>query len=95
MLPSNLDQLTPLQRLVIEQAFVLATELESAADSAPEGDLIDRCESFLLGNGSDFLRRVPESTIQSRAEILEKEGGVLAFALVGPRADTREMRPRR
>ena len=73
MLPPNLDSLTSGQRLVVEQAFVLATELESAADSAPEGQLIDRCESFLLGNGRDFLRRVLGSTLQSRAESLEKK----------------------
>jgi hypothetical protein len=72
MLPSDLDQLAPTQRLIVEQAFVLAKELETAAESAPDGQVIDRCESFLLGNGRDFLRRVLESTLQSRAEALEK-----------------------
>jgi hypothetical protein len=37
MLPTDLDRLTPTQRLIVEQAFVLAKELEAAADSAPEG----------------------------------------------------------
>src|SRR3954467_3953919 len=64
MLPSDLDQLTPTQRLIVEQAYVLAKELESAADSAPNGQVIDRCESYLLGHGRDFLRRVLESTLQ-------------------------------
>ena len=73
MLPSDLDSLTPIQRLIVEQAFVLAKELESAADSAPQGQVIDRCESLLLGHGRDFLRRVLESTLQSRAESLEKK----------------------
>ena len=50
----------------------MAKELETAADSAPDGQVIDRCESFLLGHGRDFLRRVLESTLQSRAEALEK-----------------------
>jgi hypothetical protein len=72
MLPSDLDQLTPTQRLIIEQAFVMAQEIEEAADSAPEGQVIDRCESFLLGHGRDFLRRVLESTLQARAEAVEK-----------------------
>jgi hypothetical protein len=72
MLPINLDSLTQVQRLIIEQAFVLAKELESAADSAPDGQVIDRCEVLLLGNGRDFLRRVLESTLQSRGELLEK-----------------------
>jgi hypothetical protein len=95
MLPSDLDLLTPIQRLIVEQAFVMAQELEAAADSAPEGQMIDRCESFLLGNGRDFLRRVLESTLQSRAELLEKKGAPPAPARAGRRDDTRGTRPRR
>ncbi|MCA1686511.1 MAG: hypothetical protein LC745_11165 [Planctomycetia bacterium] len=74
MLHSDLDSLTLFQRLIVQQAFVLAKELESAADSAPEGQVIDPCYSLLLGNGRDFLRRVSEPTLQSRAESLKKIG---------------------
>jgi hypothetical protein len=95
MIPPDLDSLTPIQRLVVEQAFVLAKGLETAADSAPEGQVIDRCESFLLGDGRDFLRRVLESTLQSRAEPLEKKGAPPASARAGRRDDTRGTRPRR
>ncbi len=85
MLSSDLDSLTPTQRLIVEQALVMAKELEAAADSAPEGQIIDRCESFLLGSGRDFLRRSLESTIQSRAENLEKK--------VAPPESARAVRP--
>jgi hypothetical protein len=95
MLPPDLDSLTPFQRLVVEQAFVMAKELESAADSAPDGQVIDRCESFLLGNGRDFLRRVMESTLQSRAESLEKKGAPPEPARVARRGGTRATRPKR
>jgi hypothetical protein len=95
MLSSDLDRLTSTQRLIVEQALVMATELETAADSAPEGQVIDRCESFLLGHGRDFLRRVLESTIQSRAELLEKKAAPPEFARVGRRAGTRGTRPKR
>ena len=95
MLPSDLDQLTPTQRLIVEQAFVMAQELETAADSAPEGQVIDRCESFLLGHGRDFLRRVLEATLQSRAEGLEKKGAPPEPAPAARRVDTRATRPRR
>ena len=74
MLPSNFDSLTPTQCLILEQAYVMAQELDAAAESAPEGQVIDRCESFLLGNGRDFLRIVLESTLRTRAEGLEKRG---------------------
>jgi hypothetical protein len=95
MLPSDLDQLTPTQRLIVEQAFIMAKELEAAADSAPDGQILDRCESFLLGNGRDFLRRVSESTLQSRAEVLEKKGAPPEPAPAGRRVGTRGTRPRR
>ena len=72
MLPSDLDRLTPVQRMIVEQAYVLAQELGTAAEAAPEGQVIDRCESLLLGRGRDFLRRTLESTLQARVEALEK-----------------------
>jgi hypothetical protein len=95
MLPSDLDPLTPTPRLIVEQAVVLAKEREAAADSAPEGQVIDRCESFWLGHGRDFLRRVLESTLQSRAEVLEKKGVSPASVAVGRRVGTKGTRPRR
>jgi hypothetical protein len=95
MLPANLDQLTRAQRLIVEQAFVMAQELESAADSAPDGQILDRCESFLLGHGRDFLRRVLEATLQSRAEVLEKKGAPPEPVRAEPRDDTRGTRPGR
>lgn len=95
MLPSDLDRLTPAQRLVLEQALVMAKELEAAADSAPQGQVIDRCESFLLGNGRDFLRRVLESTLQSRIEGLEKKAAPPESACVARRDGTRGTRPKR
>jgi hypothetical protein len=94
MLPSDLDRLTPTQRLILEQAYVMAQELEAAADSAPEGRVIDRCESFLLGNGRDFLRKVLESTLQNRAAVLEKKGGPPESACVGRRDATKATRPK-
>jgi hypothetical protein len=95
MLSSDLDRLTPIQRLVVEQALVMAKELEAAADSAPEGQMIDRCESFMLGFGRDFLRRTLESTIQSRAEDLEKKGAPPASAHAGRPDGTKGARRRR
>jgi hypothetical protein len=95
MLPSDLDRLTPLQRLIVEQAYVLATELEHAVDSAPKGQVVNRCESLLLGQGRDFLRRALESSLQSRAEALEKKGVPVESATAGRRHTTKGTRPRR
>jgi hypothetical protein len=95
MLPPDLGRLTPAQRLILERAFVMAQELEAAADSAPEGRVIDRCESFLLSNGRDFLRSVLESTLQNRAEVLEKKGGPPESACAGRRVATKAKPPKR
>jgi len=95
MLPSDLDRLTPLQRIIVEQALVMAQELEAAAESAPQGQTIDRCESFLLGNGRAFLKKALELTLQSRAETLEKKGGSPEPARAEPRDVTKAGRPRR
>ena len=74
MTAASFDAMTPLQRTIVERALVLAKELEAAAGSAPDGQIIDRCESFLLGSGRDFLRRALEDTLQARVDDLEKKG---------------------
>jgi len=71
---ATFDAMTPLQRLIVERALILAKELEATAGSAPTGQIIDRCESLLLGNGREFLRRSLEDTLQSRVDALEKKG---------------------
>jgi hypothetical protein len=95
MLPSDLDRLTPVQRTIVEQAYVLSQELGTAADAAPEGQVIDRCESLLRGRGRDFLRRTLESTLQARAEALEKKGATPVPVRAGRSGDTRGTRPGR
>ena len=71
---ATLDAMSPLQRLIVERALALARELEATADSAPTGQVIDRCESLLLGAGRDFLRQALEDTLQDRVDALEKKG---------------------
>jgi hypothetical protein len=86
---TTFDTMTPLQRLIVERAFALAKELESTADSAPAGQIIDRCESLLLGNGREFLRLALEDTLQSQVDALEKKGRRAGSAPVARPAATR------
>ena len=83
MTAASLDAMTPLQRLIVERALALARELEATADSAPAGQIIDRCESLLLGDGREFLRRALEDTLQARVDALEKKPGRAGPAPVG------------
>jgi hypothetical protein len=71
---ATLDAMTPLQRLIVERALALAKELEATAGSAPAGQIIDRCESLLLSDGREFLRRALEDTLQAQVDTLEKKG---------------------
>jgi hypothetical protein len=95
MSPTDLDRLTPFQRLILERSLVLAQELEKTANSAPFGQVIDSCESFLLAKGRDFLRQMLESSVQSQAGALEKKVGPLESASAARPEGTKANRPRR
>ena len=90
---ATLDAMTPLQRTIVERALALAQEREATAGSAPAGQVIDLCESPLLGNGRDFLRRALEDTLQARVDALEKKtppaGPAPVARPVGIKADRR------
>jgi len=53
--------MTPPQRLIVERT--LAREPKDTAGSAAAGQIIDRCNCLLLGNGREFLRRALEDTL--------------------------------
>lgn len=92
MTASDLDTMTPLQRLIVERALALAQELEATAGSAPDGQVIDRCESLLLGAGRDFLRRALEDTLQAQVDTLEKKGRPAGPAPAARPAATKDAR---
>jgi len=89
---SDFDTLTPLQRTIVERALALAKELEATAGSAPTGQVIDRCESLLLGAGRDFLRRTLEDTLQAQVDALEKKGRPAGPVPAAQRAATKDAR---
>ncbi len=74
MTAADLDALTPLQRTIVERAWALAREREATAGSAPDGQVIDRCESLLPGAGREFLRRSLEDTLRARVDALGNKG---------------------
>ena len=89
---ATLDAMTPLQRLIVERALILAKDLEAAATSAPHGQIIDRCETLLLAQGREFLRQSLEETLRDRVETLEKKGALHAPAPAARPAATRAAR---
>lgn len=80
---------TPFQRLLVEQALALAQHLEAAADGAPHGLVLDRCETATLTHGRHFLRSALAALLQHQADAAEKKGAPTAPAPAAAAAATR------
>ena len=65
---------TPLQALLVEQALLLARQLEQTADAAPDGQVLARVEAVAVPAGREFTRRAVEAALQAQAEPAEKRG---------------------
>ena len=80
---------TPLQRPLVEQALAFAKELERAADEAPDGQVLDRCERVALSSGRESLRKAPADTLEAQAAAGEGEEGRSAHAPAAEGGGTR------
>ncbi len=65
---------TPLQTLLLEQALLLARQLEDAANQAPDGHVLARVEALAVPGGREFARQAVQAALQSQAESAEKKG---------------------
>ena len=55
---------TPLQALLLEQALLLARQLEQAADNAPDGRVLAAVEAAALPAGRELTRRADFRRVQ-------------------------------
>jgi hypothetical protein len=65
---------TPLQALLVEQALLLARQLEQTADDAPDGQVLARVEATAVPAGRELTRRAVEAALQQQAGRAEKRG---------------------
>lgn len=65
---------TPLQALVVEQALLLARQLEQTADEAPDGQVLGRVEALAVPAARELARQAVQATLQAQAERAEKKG---------------------
>lgn len=65
---------TPLEDLLVEHALLLARQLQTTADTAPDGQVLARVEAAALPAGREFTRRAVEATLQAQADAAEKKG---------------------
>jgi hypothetical protein len=71
---------TPLQALLLEQALLLARQLQQAADDAPDGQVRARVEALAVPAGRELTRKAVEAALQAQAEPAEKKGRLPAAA---------------
>jgi hypothetical protein len=65
---------TPLQALILEQALLLARQLEQTADTASDGQVLARVEAAAVPAARALARRAVEAALQQQAERAEKRG---------------------
>ncbi len=77
---------TPLQALLVEQALLLAQQLEATADAAPDGQVLSRVEALAVPAARELARQAVEAALQAQAEAAEKKGRRPAAAPAAPSA---------
>jgi hypothetical protein len=65
---------TPLETLVLEQALLLARQLQQTADSAPDGQVLANVEAFAVPAARELARQAVQAALQTQAEAVEKKG---------------------
>jgi hypothetical protein len=77
---------TPLQALLLEQALLLAKQLEATADAAPDGQVLSRVEALAVPAARELARQAVQATLQTQAQAAEKKGRRAAAAPAAPNA---------
>jgi hypothetical protein len=85
---------TPLQALLLEQALLMARQIEQAARDAPDGRVLADLEAAAVPAGRELARRAVEAAARAQAPAAEKRGRRPACAPAAPaRPPTRAARP--
>ena len=65
---------TAFESLVVEQALAFAREMETTANRAADGTVLDQCELLTLSKGRALLRAILTGAAQQQADAVEKKG---------------------
>jgi hypothetical protein len=87
---------TALEAILVEQALLMARELQLAADAAPDGQVLERAEVAALAAGRELTRCALEAALQTQTAAAEKKTrrGGPAAAAGGPPSKTKSRRSR-
>jgi hypothetical protein len=84
---------TPLQALLLEQALLLAQQLEQTADAAPDGQVLARVEALAVPAARELARQAVQAALQAQAPAAEKKGPRAAAARTVTRSPGTRGRP--
>lgn len=71
---------TPLEALLVEQALLLARQLQKTADDAPDGQVLAAVEATAVPAARELARKAVQATLQQQAPAVEKKGNRPATA---------------
>jgi hypothetical protein len=74
MTPRTFQADTPLQALLVEQALLMARQIEQVARGAPDGRVLAELEAAAVPAGRELTRRAVEAAAQAQAQVAEKRG---------------------
>lgn len=80
---------TPLQALLVEQALLLAQQLERTAHAAPDGQVLARVEALAVPAARELARQAVQAALQAQAEAAEKKGRRAGSVPAGAPSGTR------
>jgi hypothetical protein len=76
----TIEVTTPLEALVVEQALLLARQLQQTADAAPDGQVLARVEALAVPAARELARQAVQAALQQQAGAAEKRGRQAAAA---------------
>ena len=80
MKPTVTIEIPAASESLVRQLLALHEEMEALALSAPDGTVLDVCESAVVPRGRDLAKRILEEAVARRVETAEKGGCRSAFA---------------
>jgi hypothetical protein len=66
----------------VRRFLALLEELENLADTAPDGIVLDACESVVIEKGRDINKQILSGAVARRVATIEKRGRLSASANV-------------
>lgn len=73
-MPRMFQTQTPLEALLVEQALLLARQIQKTADDAPDGQVLAAVEATAVPAARELARRAVEAALQQQARAAEKRG---------------------